>query len=110
MSDKSGLPSLRRLRCMLQAQANTRLCAARDLSEHDVISRIMRKENYLIGMLNRGCLALNVPLPGLRKQFMLTKTLEWNLHWCLLTSMFDKDFRISPDFIRDERKLQRRFR
>lgn len=117
-TDKLGL-SERQLRTVtwpevahriVQAQATTRLCAVRDLTEHDVVSRIMRKDNYLIGMLNRGCLALNVPLPGLRKQFMLTKTLEWNLHWCLLTAMFDKDFRISPDFIRDEAKLQRRFR
>ena len=51
-----------------QAQVHTRLCAQRDLSEHDVVLRIMRKDNYLIGMLNKGCLALNVPLPGMRKQ------------------------------------------
>ena len=52
----------------VQAQGHTRLCAQRDLSEHDVVLRIMRKDNYLIGMLNKGCLALNVPLPGMRKQ------------------------------------------
>lgn len=93
-----------------QAQEHTRLCAVRDLCEHDIVSRVMRRENYLIGMLNKGCLALNVPLPGLRKHFMMTKTLEWSLQWCLLGAMFDKDFRIHPDFIADERKLQRRFR
>ena len=53
----------------MQAQVHTRLCAQRDLSEHDVVLRIMRKDNYLIGMLNKGCLALNVPLPGMRKQY-----------------------------------------
>ena len=53
----------------------------RDLTEADVVARIMRKENYLIGLLNRGVLALHVPVPGLRKRLMLTKTLEWNLHW-----------------------------
>jgi autophagy-related protein 9 len=26
---------------------------ARDLTEHDIVARIMRKENYLIGMLNK---------------------------------------------------------
>ena len=55
--------------CDLQAQEHTRLCHTRDLSEHDVVLRIMRKDNYLIGMLNKGCLALNVPLPGMRKQY-----------------------------------------
>ena len=32
-------------------------------------------------MLNKGVLALNVPVPGLRAHFMLTKTLEWNIYW-----------------------------
>lgn len=36
-----------------QVQRTTRLCIVRDLSEHDVVSRIMRKENYLIAMLNK---------------------------------------------------------
>ena len=26
-------------------------------------------------------LALNVPVPGFRRHFLLTKTLEWNLYW-----------------------------
>jgi hypothetical protein len=29
----------------------------------------------------QGVLALNTPIPGLRRRMMLTKTLEWNLHW-----------------------------
>jgi hypothetical protein len=37
----------------LQVQSSTRLCIARDLTEHDVVSRIMRKENYLIALLNK---------------------------------------------------------
>ena len=40
----------------LQVQRTHRLCAARDLTEHDIVARIMRRENYLIGMLNKvGC-------------------------------------------------------
>lgn len=39
---------------MVAAQSSVRLCIARDLTEHDVVARIMRKENYLIGMLNKG--------------------------------------------------------
>lgn len=97
---------------LLQVQNTTRLCVVRDLTEHDVVSRIMRKENYLIGMLNKGVLALHVGTPclGLRKKFMLTKTLEWNLHWCLLDCMFGEDFRLKPAFLNDARALQRRFR
>ncbi|KAL0047089.1 hypothetical protein WJX82_006349 [Trebouxia sp. C0006] len=97
---------------IVNVQNTTRLCIVRDLTEHDVVSRIMRKENYLIGMLNKGVLALHVGTPcfGLRKKFMLTKTLEWNLHWCLLDCMFGEDFRLKPAFLQDAKALQRRFR
>ena len=67
--------------CLMQVQSTTRLCLTRDLNEHDVVSRIMRKENYLIGMLNKGCLALHVSMPGMRKRFILSETLKWNLLW-----------------------------
>jgi autophagy-related protein 9 len=30
-------------------QKSQKLCVVRDLSEHDIIMRITRKENYLIG-------------------------------------------------------------
>lgn len=36
-----------------QVQRRHRLCMARDLSEHDIVARVMRKENYLVGMLNK---------------------------------------------------------
>lgn len=56
----------------------------------------MRKENYLIGMLNAGVLGLYVkglgPFGG--RRFMLTKTLEWNLYLCILDPMFDEHFHI----------------
>ncbi len=34
---------------LLQVQRHLRLCIKRDLTEHDIVSRIMRKDNYLIG-------------------------------------------------------------
>ena len=95
---------------LVQAQKTTRLCIVRDLTEHDIVSRIMRKDNYLIGMLNRGVLALHISLPGVRPKFMLTKTLEWNLQWCILDAMFDDSFRIRPDFVNNPRAIERRFR
>lgn len=70
----------------------------------------MRKENFLIGMMNRGVLALNVPIWPLRRRFMMTKTLEWNLHWCILECMFDEHFKVRPDFVNDPDALRRRFR
>ncbi|KAK9866340.1 hypothetical protein WJX84_000061 [Apatococcus fuscideae] len=57
-----------------------------------------------------GVLALNVPTPGMRKRFMLTQTLEWNLQWCLFDCMFDERFRIRRDFLYSPVALQRRFK
>eukprot|EP00879_Flechtneria_rotunda_P028308 GHRR01030408.1.p1 GENE.GHRR01030408.1~~GHRR01030408.1.p1 ORF type:complete len:270 (+),score=51.06 GHRR01030408.1:276-1085(+) len=81
---------------LVLVQRTTRLCASRDLNELDVVNRIMRKDNYLIGMLNAGVLALYVRGcgPMLGRRFMLTKTLEWNLYLCILDPMFDEHFHI----------------
>lgn len=94
----------------LQAQKTARLCIVRDLTEHDIVARIMRKDNYLIGMLNRGVLALHVSVPGSRRHFMLTKTLEWNLCFCIFSHMFDSNFRVQSEFVHDVAALRRRFR
>lgn len=97
-------------RRIVDVQRNLRLCIKRDLTEHDIVSRIMRKDNYLIGMLNKGVLALNVPLLGARR-FMLTKTLEWNLRWGVLDHMLDDStFCIRPEFVSHPEILEQRLR
>jgi autophagy-related protein 9 len=96
---------------VVASQVTTRLCVVRDLSAHDICSRIMRKENYLIGMLNKRVLRLNVPrLPGaLGERVWLTKVVEWNLYWSVLDALFDEHCRVRADFA-DEAALVRRFR
>ena len=49
---------------VVHLQATTRLCIVRDLNEHDIVARILRKENYLLGMLNRGVLGLTLDVPA----------------------------------------------
>ena len=95
---------------LVGVQEHTRLCITRDLSAHDIVNRIMRKENYLIGMLNKHILALYTPIPGLRHQVLLTKTMEWNLNWCIFDYMFDDKFTIKKAFLEDVSILQKRFR
>lgn len=96
---------------VVSLQHTTRLCIQRDLTEFDIVARIMRRDNYLIGMLNKGVLPLHVPLPGLRQRFMLTKTLEWALDRCIFDHMFDPTtFRVRVEFVDDPEALQRRFR
>ena len=103
---------------VVHLQATTRLCIAKDLNEHDIVARILREENYLLGMLNRDVLGLRFDaadrervsrktfvrsraLPGLaafRRRVWFTKTVEWNVRQAIFTGMFDDDFSIRPQF------------
>ncbi|XP_071738178.1 autophagy-related protein 9 [Rutidosis leptorrhynchoides] len=106
---------------VVSIQESQQLCVIKDLSAHDIVMRLMRKENYLIGMLNKGVLAFPIPSwvpgvgPAVKKgpngthyYLMLTKTLEWTLNWCILHSMFDRNFCIRMDFVRDRDTLKKR--
>lgn len=106
---------------VVQLQRSQQLCVVRDLSAHDVVMRLMRKENYLIGMLNKGVLAFPISqwVPGAgptvkfgsngkQERLILTKTLEWTLNWCILQSMFDRNFCVRRDFISNPRTLKKR--
>ena len=72
----------------------------------------MRKDNYLIAMINKGVVSPHLPLPRWmgrgRGRTLLTKTLEWNLRWCVLDHMFDdRTFRVKKEFLNDSARLQR---
>lgn len=106
---------------VVQIQESQQLCVVKDLSAHDIVMRLMRKENYLIGMLNKGVLSFPISswVPGAgptvkkdpngtRYCLMLTKTLEWTLNWCILHSMFDRNFCVRKDFVSDRDTLKKR--
>ncbi|XP_054801760.1 autophagy-related protein 9-like isoform X2 [Prosopis cineraria] len=102
-------------------QSSQQLCLVKDLSAHDMVMRLMRKENYLIGMLNKGVLAfpishwvpgagptVNSGPNGTQCRLILTKTLEWTLNWCILHSMFDRNFCVKQDFVSNPKTLKKR--
>ncbi|KAG9446418.1 hypothetical protein H6P81_012546 [Aristolochia fimbriata] len=106
---------------VVQVQSFHQLCVVKDLSAHDVIMRVMRKENYLIGMINKSVLSFPIPkwVPGAgptikarhvvrEHRLVLTKYLEWMLNWCILQSMFDRNFCIRRDFISNPSALRKR--
>ncbi|CAA7038394.1 unnamed protein product [Microthlaspi erraticum] len=106
---------------VVQLQSSQCLCVVKDLSAHDIVMRLMRKENYLIGMLNKGLLSFPIShwIPGAgpvaksapdgtRYHLVLTKTLEWTLNWCILQSMFDCNFRVRRDFVSNPTTLKKR--
>lgn len=106
---------------VVQLQHSQQLCVVKNLSAHDVVMRIMRKENYLIGMLNKGVLAFPMSwwIPGAgpavksekdgrKNHLILTKTLEWTLIWCIFQSMFDSKFCVQRDFVTNPSLLKKR--
>lgn len=111
MTDKEiqTIPWASILESVVQLQELQKLCVVKNLSIHDVVMRLMRKENYLIGILNKGLLAFPISywIPGagpaisygpngVRSHLILTKTLEWTLNWCILQSMFDRYMTVFP--------------
>lgn len=69
-----------------------RLVPSAKLTVHEVALRIMRKDNYLIGLVNQNRLDLFVPWwmsSFMSGRLFLTKSLEWSLSFCVLEHMFD---------------------
>jgi autophagy-related protein 9 len=82
------------------------------ITEHDVVSRIMRKDNYLVALINQSLLQLSVPWwlsPFISEKLFLTKSLEWSLSFCITDNMFNEQFTIAGTFIRDVTGLEGRF-
>eukprot|EP01117_Protostelium_nocturnum_P001843 TRINITY_DN1231_c0_g1_i1.p1 TRINITY_DN1231_c0_g1~~TRINITY_DN1231_c0_g1_i1.p1 ORF type:complete len:640 (-),score=181.11 TRINITY_DN1231_c0_g1_i1:170-2089(-) len=70
-----------------------RLCISMDRMTHlDIANRIMRKENYLIALINKEILNLEIPfLPFVSKTQVVTKTLEWGLSLTIFNFIFEND-------------------
>jgi len=92
------------------------LCLSKEKMTHlDIVNRIMRKENYMIILINKDILQLRLPLPFVSRRNIITKTLELSLHLSIFNSVFDgeginsdlKDPSKSSAFAS---KLQSRFR
>ncbi|KAF8328694.1 autophagy protein Apg9-domain-containing protein [Cantharellus anzutake] len=85
------------------------------LDAHDIANRIMRQENYLIALFNKGLLNLRLPRPPLLQRLLplenegqgrtLTKALEWNLRFCLLGFLFDHNGRVRNAFTTQKNRL-----
>ncbi|KAK6937802.1 Autophagy-related protein 9 [Dillenia turbinata] len=106
---------------IVQLQSSQQLCVVKDLSAHDLVMRLMRKENYLIGMINKGVLAFPISkwVPGAGPvvkngsdgnlyRLILPKTLEWSLNWCIMQSMFDRNFYVRREFVLNPVALKKR--
>ncbi|WZH46496.1 autophagy protein Apg9-domain-containing protein [Fusarium acuminatum] len=87
-----------KLRQFIGSQSKERLDA------HDIANRLMRKENYLIAMINKDILNLSLPVPFLRGRQLFSKTMEWYLHYCILDMAFNELGQVQQDFLRPDRR------
>jgi hypothetical protein len=78
----------------------------KDIDALVVANRILRKENFLVALFNRGLLDLSVPLLG---NSLFCPSLEWSLYFSILNFMFNHKYNVRPAFYLDPAALRRRF-
>ena len=85
------------------------------MDAHDIANRLMRRDNYLIALVNKDILDLTLPIPFSRNRPFFSKTLEWNLSLCILDFVFDERGQVRPLFLKETHRqtlsdsLRRRF-
>lgn len=64
---------------------------SRKIDVHEIVNRIMRKENYMIAIYNKNVFDLEIELPfGFGKSEFLTKIMEWSIFLCLDDYIFNE--------------------
>lgn len=81
------------------------------LNAHDIANRIMRKENYLIALVNKDILDLSIPLPSIflslfSNKSVLTRTLEWNLKLCINNFIFNENGQVNANILKEASRNQ----
>ena len=85
------------------------------MDAHDIANRLMRRDNYLIALINKDTLDLTLPIPFFKNRQLFSKTLEWNLSLCILDYVFNEQGQVRPLFLKDTHRralsegLRRRF-
>lgn len=85
------------------------------MDAHDIANRLMRRDNYLIALINKDVLDLTLPIPFFKNRQLFSKTLEWNLSLCILDYVFNEQGQVRPLFLKDAHRralsegLRRRF-
>lgn len=72
-----------------------------------IANRILRKENFMVALVNRGLLDLTIPLLG--NQQFFSPSIEWSIYFAVLNFMFNHKYQVRPAFYLDSIALKRRF-
>ncbi|KAL8289837.1 hypothetical protein RB601_005664 [Gaeumannomyces tritici] len=76
------------------------------LDAHDICNRIMRRENFLIALLNKDVLDLTIPLPFLRKRQHMSQCIKFAIEFSILDFVFDANGQVNEEFLRAGRRGQ----
>ena len=76
------------------------------LDAHDIANRLMRKENYLIALFNKEILDLTLPLPFLQGRQVFSRTMLWNLDWCIMDLVFNETGQVRQLILKDSHRRQ----
>jgi autophagy-related protein 9 len=85
------------------------------MDAHDIANRLMRKENYMIALVNKDILDLTLPIPFLKNRQLFSRTMEWNLNLCVMDYVFNEQGQLRTLFLKDTHRralsdaLRRRF-
>lgn len=76
------------------------------LDAHDIANRLMRRENFLIALINKDILDLSIPLPFLNGRQLLSRLLEWTLNFSIMDFVFDERGQVNQEFLKADRRGQ----
>lgn len=76
------------------------------LDAHDIANRLMRKENYLIAMINKEILDLSVPLPFFHGRQLFSRTVQWTIEYGILDFLFNRNGHIRQLVLKDSHRRQ----
>ncbi|KAL8907856.1 MAG: hypothetical protein Q9207_001180 [Kuettlingeria erythrocarpa] len=74
------------------------------MDAHDIANRLMRRDNYLIALINKDVLDFTLPLPYFKHRQLFSKTIEWNLSFCILDFVFNEQGQVRPLFLKDSHR------
>lgn len=82
------------------------------MDAHDIANRLMRKENYMIALMNRDAFDVTVPIPFIGNVQFWTRTIQWNIGLCLMDWVFNDEGQVKDEFLvsQNRRKLIEKLR
>ncbi|KAM0285515.1 hypothetical protein ACHAQH_001465 [Verticillium albo-atrum] len=94
----TALNMTRTQRDWIRAHSKERLDAV------DIASRLMRKDNYLIAMINKDVLDITLPIPFMRRRQFFSGTLQWWLYFSVIDLIFDQSGQVNQEFLKSDRR------